>query len=210
MTASNTPPMPALLQSQSLAGWLMAVASALTVLFMFHHPTGHGGPGISLTNFIHAGMMVLLSLIFLGFIVFTRARGFTLATVAGLLAYGISLLGHLGAATISGFLTARFAINVDHAASHDLFILLAVTNRVLAELAVAASSIAFLLFASHLILRSPRQTALAIIGILAALVPSLALFSGIIAMDIHGALMVYGAHAVFTGLIGLQMARGKI
>jgi hypothetical protein len=210
MTSQTRSPLSPQLQSQSQAGWLMAGASALTILFMFHHPTEHGGTGLSPTKIIHAGMMVWLSVIFLGFMVVAKRRGFTLATLAATLAYGISLMGHLGAATISGFLTARLAINVDHTASHDLFVLLAVTNRVLAETAVAASSIAFLLFAIHFLMKSPRQTVLAIIGIVAGLVPALALFSGMIAMDVHGALMVYGAHAIFTGAVGVQLARGKI
>jgi hypothetical protein len=37
-----------------------------------------------------------------------------------------------------------------------------------------------------------------------------ALAAGAISMDVHGAFIVYAAHAAFTALVGAQMLRGKV
>lgn len=189
------------------AGIVTIAASALSVLFMFHHPTGHGGGGFNMASGVHAGMMVWLTAIFLGLVVHTARRGFSYLGTAAMVSYALGLVGHIGAATVSGFLMARLAANVDPDASHDLFVLAMVTNRVLAELAVAATSIAFVLWAADMLRSSPRLPLLAALGLLTGLLPWLALMTGMLSMDIHGALLVYTAHAVFTAAIGARLLR---
>jgi hypothetical protein len=207
MSDIPSPPAARFADQNRVAGYVMVIASVLTVVFIFHHPTGHGGGGLNMTSGVHAGMMLFLAAIFLGLCVHTARRGFSYLPSAALLAYAISLIGHIGAAVISGFLTARLAANVDHIAARDLFVLTMVTNRVLAELAVAATSIAFILWAADGLASAPRRPAIAVLALIAGAVPWIALMTGLIAMDIHGAPLVYTAQAVFTATVGVQLIR---
>ncbi|WP_420434164.1 hypothetical protein [Hyphobacterium sp.] len=205
MTTTHSSNAPGIAAPGRTAGIVMIAASALSVLFMFHHPTGHGGGGLNMTSGVHAGMMLWLTAIFLGLVTHTARRGFSYLGTAAMVSYALGLIGHIGAATISGFLMARLAANVEPEASRDLFVLVMVTNRVLAELAVAATSIAFILWAADMIKSAPRLPVLAAIGLLAGVLPWLALMTGLLSMDVHGAPLVYTAHAVFTAAIGARL-----
>ncbi|WP_421790418.1 hypothetical protein [Hyphobacterium sp.] len=192
------------------AGLVMAIASGLSILFMAHHPTGIGGPGINLNNTIHAGMMIFVVVMLAGWTAFTVRRGLTYLNLVAIIAYALSVLGHLGAALISGFLTERLATVVAPADSRDLFALTMVTNRVLAEAAIVAASIAFLFWSIDLLIRLPRQIVLAGLGLVAGVLPVTALLFGWLQLDIQGAFLIYGMHALFTGAVGIQLTRRKL
>ncbi len=198
-----------------VAGAVLLVASVLTVLAMAHHPTGldHGGGigGMGLGGLIHATMIVLLAANLWGLTVFSLRLGPGGWVLLGIIAYLVSFLAHLLAAMTNGFIVPAVARSVDHAASGDLFVLLWQSNQAFAGLGTYAASVAFLAWAVVLAERkTPTTLLLAAAGVAVALLPAGALFAGLIKMDVHGALIVYGAHAAWIGLVGIQMLRRAV
>ena len=131
--------------------------------------------------------------------------------LAGILVYGISFIGHLLAAMINGFIVPAVAAGVEHAGSGDLFILLWQSNQAAATLGIYSASMAFFIWSAFLLRRKrPADLAVGSLGLLVALVPAAALFSGVITLNVDGALFAYGVHAGWTGLVGLQMLRRSL
>src|SRR5688572_19000164 len=86
------------------AGIVLAGAAALTVVTMSQHPSGMHGIG-AVNTAVHVSMMVWLSLMLVGFASFAARRGPThLLVLSGFVAYAVSCIAHLGAATINGFI----------------------------------------------------------------------------------------------------------
>ena len=65
--------------ARRIAGALLIAASAATVLAMAHHPTGGHAPG---NQAVHAGMIILLSVVFFGLCVLALARRLGLLMLA--------------------------------------------------------------------------------------------------------------------------------
>ena len=187
------------------AGAALIAAAAGTVLAMAHHPSGaHGGP---LGAVVHGAMIALLALGTFGFASFARRRGLARpAVLAGLVAYGLALFGHAGAATINGFVVPALA-DRGEAVGHDLFLFAWEANQALARLGVFAAGTAFMLWGGDLLRERPW---LGTVGILAGAAPSAALLAGALEMNVAGAFIVYAAHAVWTALLGLYLLRGRL
>lgn len=186
------------------AGLALIGAATGTLLAMGHHPTGaHGG---ALAGIVHGTMIGLLALTTYGLAHFARARGLDRpAVLAGLVAYAVALLGHVGAATVNGFVVPALAARGDGAVGHDIFLFAWESNQALARLGVFATGAAFILWGADLI-RDRRL--LGVAGLVAGAVPAAALAAGWIDMDVAGAFFVYALHAGWTGLLGLHLLRG--
>jgi hypothetical protein len=195
-----------------LAGIVLMLTALLTVVAMGHHPSGHEapGPGLGMTlgGFIHAAMIVLLAGTLWGLVIFSlreRPNGWT---VGALLAYGIGTVGNVAAGTINGFVVPALADEVDPSLASEVFLMLWQANQAAAELGIYASSAAFALWSVHLLRRKPKpDVLLGVVGIIVAAGTAGALYSGIISLDISGAQVAYGAQALWTGLVGLQLYR---
>lgn len=186
------------------------VAAALTIVAMTLHPSRAHGVGI-VNALVHGGMIALLGAMFVGFAVFAMRRGpANLLILAGLIAYAVSLLAHVGAATINGFIVPALAARPTPPA-HDIFLLCWQANQALARLGVVATGAAYAAWSLHL-LRDPARIhrILAVTGLVAAVAPVLALASGWLAMDVHGALVIYVIHAAWAVAIGVRLARGGL
>lgn len=192
-------------------GWILALASVVTVVAMAHHPrAAHGLGGIA--ALVHPAMMLLLALLFFGFTLYARRRGMARAPVlGGLLAYAISLVAHLGAATINGFVVPALAARGADGVGHDVFVLCWELNQALAKLGVVATGAAFVLWAVDL-WRTPgwMARAAALGGLLAGALPAAAMLAGVSGMTVTTALAVYAAHAAWTLLIGVLMLRRAV
>ena len=186
------------------AGAAMIAAAAGTLLAMGHHPSGaHGGS--ALAGIVHGGMIALLAAIAFGFAHFARRRGLERpAVLAGPIAYGIGLVGHVGAATINGFAVPALAAR--GVTSHDLFAFAWEMNQALAKLGVYATAAAYLLWSADLF-AEPRARLLVALGIAAAVVPAVLLASGALGMDVAGAFVVYAAQVGWAALVGLHLVR---
>lgn len=212
---SDTPALLAGATTGRIAGGVLLLAGLLTIVAMAHHPTGHdaGGAagGMTLGGFIHAAMIMLLAATLWGFVVFAARQAFGGWMLAGLVAYCTGFVANLFAGTINGFIVPAVADRVDHAASGDLFVLLWQSNQAAASLGVYATSAAFLAWSARLLMRkSAEDLVVGGLGLLAALGPGAALFTGVITLDVAGAMIAYGVHAAWTGLVGLQMLRALL
>jgi len=198
-----------------IAGIVLLVAAVLIIMAMAHHPSGleHGDTriGMTLGGFIHAAMIILLGANLWGLTVFSIRQTLGGWMLAGIVAYGISFVGNLIAGLVNGFIVPAVAAQVDHAESGDLFILLWQSNQAAAQLGVYAASAAFFFWSISLLSRKKAEDlVMGGLGLLAAIVPSTALYTGMIALNVDGAFLAYGAQAAWTGLVGLQMLRQKL
>lgn len=187
-----------------VAGAVLAITALLVVFTMGHHPTGHGGGhGLSLGNIVHGAMIVFLAAQLWALSVFTLGRGADGWSLAGLVAYAISVIGHVLAATINGFIVPALAGAVDTEASHDLFVLLWRANQAFAALGVHATGAAFL-FWSVSLLKSGGMTArlTALAGFAAAIAPSALMLSDSLSLNVAGAFLVYTAHSIWLVILG--------
>lgn len=216
MTTTNCTPGPLTSAATGRTGGGILLSTALlAIAAMAHHPTGLDGSGAALGMtpgaFIHTTMIVLISGMFWGFVVFAVRQALGGWMVAGLVAYGIGFVANLFAATINGFIVPAVAARVDHAASGDLFVLLWHSNQAAANVGVYAASAAFLIWSARLLERKTAgDRVVGGLGLLAALGPGAALFTGALSLDVAGAMIAYGVHAAWAGLVGLQMLRGSL
>lgn len=209
------PPITVTAKTGRIAGIVLLVAAVLVIMAMAHHPSGlEPGDtriGMTLGGFIHAAMIVLLGANLWGLTIFSIRQSLGGWVLAGIVAYGISFVGNLIAGLVNGFVVPAVAMQVDHAESGDLFILLWQINQAAAQLGVYAASGAFV-FWSISLLRQKKAEDLVIggLGLIAAFVPSAALYTEVIALNVDGAFLVYGVQAAWTGLVGLEMLRQKL
>ena len=193
-----------------IAGAALIAAAASSVLAMAHHPTGaHSG---SLGALVHGAMIVLLAVTAFGFAHFAIRRGLGRpAVLAGLVAFGLCLFGHVGAATINGFVVPAVAARGDDSVGHDIFLFAWEANQALARLGVYANAAAFLFWSLDFLRRpglEPRLIGLA--GLAAGAVPALLLATGLIRMNVPGALTAYAAFAAWAALVGIHLVRGRL
>jgi hypothetical protein len=196
------------------AGALLLGSAFLAVLAMLHHPSSaHGGPslggGLSLGQLVHGIMLVVLTAQVWAMIVYSRTRGLGGWVLPALVAYGVNLVAHLIAATVNGFVVPALAVRLDSAASHDIFQLLWHTNQSFAQIGVHATGLAFVFWSVDLLARSPRAPLLGLAGLAAGLVPSIALLSGHLGMNVSGALLVYSVHMVWLAAIGVRLVQPR-
>ena len=197
------------------AGAVLLAAAVLIVAAMAHHPAGiepsGGGGGMTFGNAIHAAMIVLLAANLWGLTVFALRLSLGGMVLAGLVAYGVSFTGNLIAGLTNGFVVPALAMDVDPAVSRELFALLWKTNQAAAQLGIYAASAAFVAWSLALLARKTGpDRVIGGLGLAAALLPAVALYTGLIRLDVHGALVAYGVQAAWTGLVGLQMLRQKL
>jgi hypothetical protein len=188
-----------------IGGGALIAAAAGTVLAMAHHPTGMHGAGLG--GLVHGAMIALLGVLVFGFARFAQERGMGRPLIlAGAIAYALSLFGHLGAATINGFVAPAVASS-QPPVSHDIFRLAWEANQALAKLGVVATGLAYLAWGADLA-RDRATRWLGLAGIAAGVIPAALLAMGLIRMNVAGAFIAYAAHALWAVLLGWAMWRG--
>lgn len=190
-----------------VAGTAMLCSAAGIVLAMGHLPSSaHAG---ALGAFVHGAMIVMAGLAAFGFVHWSRRRGLGGPLVlAGLIAYLISLFGHLGAATINGFVVTALAARGHAAVGHDVLLLAWEANQALARLGVFATATAFALWSADLLRRGGAGDRLmGMAGLVGGILPAALLAAGVIRMDVQGAFIVYAAQLAWTAWVGLSLLR---
>ena len=191
-----------------IAGGILAAASLASVVMMHHHPSS--AHDLAMGQFVHGAMIAIVGLTALGLVQFARVLGLDrLSVLAGLIAYGIALFGDIGAATINGFVVTNLvAHGVD---DHDLFRLAWEANQALARLGVVATGAAFLLWSVTLLRRGGwAGKALGVLGVLAGALPMALLGTGILSMNLFGAILIYAGQALWMALAGLYLWSGRM
>jgi hypothetical protein len=197
--------MTAMTRGDRAAGIALIGAAAASMLAMAHHPTSlRAGAMIGI---VHGAMILFVGLMAFGFTHVARRRGLDRpAVLAGLVAYGIGAFAGIGAAVINGFAAPALAAHMPEA-SHELFDLTWALNQALAKLGVVATGVAYALWSIDL---WRRTKAIALLGLLAGLVPAVLLIGGWIGMHLHAAILVYAAQAAWAALIGAWVLRGGL
>ncbi|MDF7777750.1 hypothetical protein P1X14_21015 [Sphingomonas sp. AOB5] len=190
-----------------IAGGVLVLAALGIVVMMGHHPSS--SHAVALGRFVHGALIALIGATLFGFVHLARGIGLDRPlALAGLVAYAIGAFGGIGAGTINGFvMTGLYEHGITN---RELRLFAWEANQALAQLGVAASGAAFLLWSIE-ICRYPGWAArgLATLGILGAVVPLVFLWSGLLSMNLSGAILVYGAHAAWIALAGLYLWSGR-
>ena len=191
-------------QGETVAGAALAIAAALTVLAMAHHPTGTA-LAATLGRAVHGVLMVLILLMLAGFIRFAAMRGLGRFVVAlALTFYASGTLANLLAGAINGFVVPAL---LERGAYETNAALLWTMNQTFAKSAVYAISAAFALWGADMLARGPRLIGAA--GIVAGALPAALLAAGALDMDVAGALVLYGGQALFAVLAGIHLATAR-
>jgi hypothetical protein len=191
------------------AGGALVLAALGIVVAMSHHPSGaHSG---ALGGIVHGAMIGLLMLMSWGFLHFAIGRGASRPLIlGGLLAYGVSLFAHIGAATINGFVVPALADPTAPPVSHDIFLLAWQSNQALAKLGATMTGLAYVLWSIDLIAERRRElTLVGLLGLAAGSVPAALLAFGLIRMDVAGAGTVYAIHVAWAMLVGIMLLLGR-
>ena len=195
-------------RNDRIAGGLLVVASLASVLMMAHHPSN--SHGLAMGQFVHGAMIAIVGLTALGLAQFARVLGLDRLTVlAGLIAYGVAMFGGIGAATINGFVVTNLVAKGE--TDHAIFALAWEANQALANLGVVATGVAFILWSIELLQRAGRAgRVLGLLGVLAGVAPMILLGSGMMRMNLHGAILIYGGQAAWMALAGLYLWSGRM
>lgn len=190
------------------AGAAMAAAALGIVVAMAHHPTHVDSRSI---GGVHAALILFLLLVAWGFASFVLWRGIRAPLLLlGLLAYGVSLFGHIGAATVNGFAVPALAAHGEPI-GRDTLRLAWELNQALAGLGVFMTALAYLLWSAHLLRdHAPSARITAVLGLAAGAAAPLLLVTGVTRMDVTGATLVYGLQVAWAALVGIQLMRGRI
>lgn len=192
-----------------IAAIALIAASAGTVLAMGHHPTLAQSEGTG--GLVHGALILFQALMAFGFILLSRRLGLSQPGVlAGLVAYAIGVPVNVGAASISGFIVPALASRGMEISNPELFLLAWEANQALSWIGVFATGAAFILWSIELVRRGDRENRIVgILGLLAGSLPLALLVSGSLIMTVSGAYAVYAIHVGWTGLVGVQLWRGK-
>lgn len=194
--------------NERIGGGALLVAAGGTVLAMGHHPSG-GDAGL-MGQIMHGIMILFLGVTTFGFATFAAARGAARpAILSGIVFYALALIGHTGAATISGFVVPALASRGD--IPHDLFDLAWEANQALASLGVVAAGAAIILWSmDFLTRRSAEARTIGVAGLVAGGVPAILLLTGVIEMNLSGAFLAYALHGIWGAALGFHLFRGKV
>ncbi len=197
-------------KNRRLAGAMIVVASICVAFTMGHHPSGGQGMDRPVVV-VHTMMIGLLIVLFSGFLQFCRARGLERLNVSfGLVAYGVSLGAHVGAATINGFVVGALAARGE-AVSQEIFLFCWEMNQALARLGVVTTGAAMVSWSAEFFReRAPANRSLGALAAFAGVSPVVWLAGVSPAMNVHSAFFIYTLHALWMLLVGVQMFRRRI
>lgn len=190
-----------------LAGPVLILSALGVTLMMAHHPTRLSGHE-ELNAIVHGVMIALIGTTTYGVTHMALRRGIGRpAPLAGLIAWVIAAFADIGAATINGFAVPALAAhgNVDA----GVLALAWALNQSLAQLAVVATGVAFLLWAHGWALRGTIWTRLlGVHGMVFGALPVVLLATGT-RMSVAGAMLVYSMQALWIAMLGLYLWSGR-
>jgi hypothetical protein len=210
-----------------VAGIGLIIASLLSVLAMAHHPTVTA-PDITqalqqlkdlaaLSGWVHGILIALMLFIFWCLTEYSLRRGVEKPlTRAGLIFYGAGMVSMIGAAIVSGWLTARVGALVPAPDGQDLHLLAILINfsfsmnQVLANLGAVAMSAGILAWSVGLMHDKGWNRGTGALGILVGIAPALALIGGGMHLDVHHMLVVVVLQGVWYIALGVLLVTKRV
>lgn len=212
--------------SDRVIGWMIAIATALAILMMAHHPTIHTDAmadviaemarKAAINRFVHGSLIALIGVLLFAFSEYSRRRCRNTPLLrAALLAYAIGALASIGAGLINGFVSTELALRYADANADALEVLRHLLrlcwrfNQALAQLGEIGRGMAMVLW-SIALLRAGNQRWLGGFGLIAGGVPVLAILSGMLPLDLHGALLALAAMSAWNLALAMQLIRNRL
>ena len=189
-------------QALRLPGIALLLASVLSAILMFGHPTGDDAP--SVMRGVH-GLLLLLSLVILAALgLLIRPFGLGLVTAIAFTAFATGTIGNMLAGLINGFVTPAILGTPELSDPSQLVRLAWEMNQIFASAGVVSTGIAIGTLAASLFQCGLRVLGLA--GIVVGLGTAGALTAGFIDLDLGEAIIVYGSQLLWLALFGLIAA----
>lgn len=195
--------------NRRIGGLALIVAAAGTIVGMAHHPTSVEAGLLGPT--VHGALIFFLALTAFGFASFAVDRGGSRSAIlGGIVCYAIGLFGHLGAATINGFIVPALAADGAYRTGGELAAFAWSANQALATLGVVAAGAAITLWSLDLLWRPGVETrVIGLTGIVAGIAAPALLAADLLAMNVAGASLLYALQAGWGALVGVHLIRRK-
>lgn len=208
-------------------GILLVAATLLSVLAMAHHPAVRA-PDIhgaleqlkslaDLAAWVHGILIGLMLLVFYAFTEYALQRGIERPLVRlGLVFYGAGTVAMIGAAAVSGFVTAKVAGLMPDPTDVDLHVMAQLINysyalnQAMANIGAVAMSAGILAWGLGLVHDRGWARVVGGIGILAGIAPAIALVVGGLHLDVHGMMLVIIIQAVWNLGVGALLIARKV
>ena len=222
-TATSSEPRP----NGAVAGWLLAITSLLSLVFMLHHPSVSstttdqivaevsGEARLSMT--VHGVLIALIFVQFYALAVLSVRLGLRRGPViAGLTAQATGVLAMLGAALISGFLVPDLAEHLSGASPEALemgrqqMAFAHHANQRLAEVGVVAMATAIAMWSAVLLATSGANRLIGAAGLLLGSALATAMLAGRITLHVHGMTLVLAILTLWYLAVGMQLIRRDI
>jgi hypothetical protein len=209
------------------AGIILIAVSLLAMLMLTHHPqvTTHDA-GKVMTEIadkawpdraVHGSLMLLLAVQVFCYLEFAMRLGFPRSLVrAGLLAYAAGIVAMFIAAMTDGFIIADIGVRYagalpeDLAAARHLLNLCAISVQAFTSLGAVAMSVGFALWSVELLRTRRAHWWLGVSGLLFSAAPALAILSGAISLNLHGAILVFACQTAWNIAVGTALIRRKV
>jgi hypothetical protein len=208
-------------------GAILIVTTALTFLALTHHPqiVTHDADKVlaeidakaSIDRLVHGTIVFLLGIQALAFWgVFTRLGTHRILAQAGAITYFVGFLLFVQAALIDGFLIASigsayaFDATNNQAETRQILSVCGMAIRLSTAAGMVASSLSYSFWSTEL-LRSRRDLiALSSLGLVLGVGVSLAILTGIVSLNLSGALLLVGAQSIWNIAVGVGCWRGRL
>jgi hypothetical protein len=206
------------------AALVLIVVPLLEVLAMAHHPSVHAHEVTEVvaqlrasagsSALVHSVLIALMYLVLFGLTEFSVRRGLSRAAVrAALIAYGAGVLFMTAAALVSGFITPRIALAVPALAPADPALIVqfatfaSLFNQAFAHCAAVLMSAGIAAWSLGLLRGSVAARVVGGFGLLTGIGCALAIFGGVLRLDVHGMAAVLVLQSVWTIAVGCLLWR---
>ncbi|HET9388142.1 MAG TPA: hypothetical protein VFO44_00705 [Steroidobacteraceae bacterium] len=222
--AAPIEPSPSSASAGSLAGIVLMSASLLEIPAMLHHPEvrmQNPSQAIAqltalntLAAWVHGTLIALMLLILTGLTEFARRRDLRRPLIrTGLVVYAAGVVGMIGAALVSGYITGRVPGTTLSVGAEDLAIttrLLALCmlfNQAFARFGALAMSAGIALWSLDLARLPGLARALGSLGVVIGVFCVATLILGVLQLDVRGMLLVIVLQAIWCVGLGLFLWR---
>ena len=187
--------------SGRIAGVVLMATGIASIGLMMVHPRGDASD-VLITG-VH-GSLIIVFLVQAASLV-SLLGGHTFSKLQASVFYGAGVLAGIGAGILNGLIYPAIRSYPDGEIGQSIFKLVWSTNQVLAEIGVIAAGIGFALWSVGLWKAGERL--IASLGWIAGLLPAALLLSGVMGMDLHGAMAAYALQAAWVIAVGFTRFR---
>lgn len=210
-----------------LFGAFLLGTAILTTVALTHHPSfGNRQPaniakalaeGSALNGAFHAFIILMLGVLYVGLVGYSRRRGLESPFVlAGLVAATVGLAAETGAGLIDGFLVPAIGTYIARGnltlIDQGMLVIsaAAIVLQILAKFGLVAISAAIVLWSIQLFDRDRAHVALAIVGGVVGALTIVLISTVATTLNPHNVALVYGTQALWYAVAGVLMIQRRL